>query len=697
MHPACNIKRFLSVLLVLFMFLSSGCQKEKNSVKLGDWIHELCSQAGISDYSQSDPYFMNIPVQSKYFKDVQAAVEWDVLNPDYGFDPDQKLTRSWVAGTLMNLAGKKQDTDMGIRDISSDPFQEQIQAAVAGGLMKTDQRKMFHPDDLVEKEEANKLLEKTIAFINSRKIDDTVNDIEWNGDTKVLEITPESVEPDTMTMISDGQTYEEGTILHMKDPATGNDEWYEVMTAEGNIVHLKRPDLMEKTDSINLEGSADIDFSKAEIMDGEGNRTQESVVETSGTSLMAYHVKPYAKSFTIKDFTVSLKATASGVSADVSKKTKAGNIRATAKINGVHCDYVWNEKKKDIRDAYFKVKFSSSESLSLTNGSYKNLYGDFSKVSPDSFLTSIQKIWTEKNDVVEETFTIAKIRVPMPNAPLMNLNMNLDLHINAEGKAQLVLTQNNEAGCEVRNGKIRIIKNSTSKANADIRSSASITAGIRFGIDATSVTLADAGINAGAKALVKTTAHLYDSEGKHQKTSVHVPTDVADELSDGNGNVLICGDVNAYWVLNVKVNSSSSLLGKIGLSKKAELLDQKNASLLPKGKTHIENFHFVNHCTRGEHVTRPSADTIHVTNRIRLDDYSFALDAGKSKQIRITGIPEGYQLNQLTFVSEKPDIASVDAGGIITAHASGSTKITISTSDNLYKIHCSVLVPVVSE
>lgn len=698
MLPECSIKKILSVLLTMFMVLSTGCGKKTDTITLGEWIHELCSQAGISDFSQNDPYFMSVQSDSPYFKDVQAAVEWGVLNPDNGFDPDSTLNRAWTAGTLMNLAGKKQDTDTGIRDVSDNPFQEQIQAAVALGLMKTDKRKMFSPDASMDRNEALKLLKKTTAFINSREIDESVNDIEWNEDVKVLDVQPQSYDETTsQAVFPEGESYEPGSVLHWKDPQSQEDQWFEVESFEGNTAFLKAVDFMNQTESMDLEGSTDIDFSKAEITDGDGNLIQESASANGGTaSLMAFHKDAYTREFSVAGFTVNLKATASGISAEASKQLRVGKAKASVKVNGIHCDYSWKSRKQDVKDAYFKVKFSSTESLSLTNGSYKNLYGDFSKVSSDSFLSSLQGMWAAKKDVVEGTFTIAKIRVPMPGAPIMNLNMNLELHVNAEGKAQLVLTQDNEAGCEVRNGKMRVIRHSDSKANADIRSTASVTAGIRFALDAATVTLVDAGINAGAKALVKTTAHLYDSEGNHQKVQTGIPVDVADEVSDGNGDVLICGDVDAYWVLNVKMNSSSSLLGKLGISKRFDLLDEQNASLLPKGKKHIENFHFVDHCTRGERSVSPSYETIHVTNRITLDDYSFALDAGKSQKIMITGMPQGYHESDLNYASENPAIASVDQNGNVHANASGSAQITIRTNDGRYVIHCSVLVPQVS-
>ena len=698
MPPACSIKKILSVLLTMFMFLSSGCGKKTETISLGEWIHELCSQAGISDFSQSEPYFMSVSKENAYFNDVQSAVEWGVLNPDYGFDPDQNLTRAWTAGTLMNLAGKKQDTDNGIRDISGNPFQEQIQAAVALGLMKTDQRKMFSPDTLMDRDEAMKLLTKTTAFINSRKIDENINEINWNEDRKVLDVVPDSYDRvEKRITLSSGQAVNPGDILHWKDPETGRDEWFAAESSDGTSVALKDIDFLEDTQSMDLEGSTDVDFTNAQIFDGDGNPIQDTTAAVNrNVSLMAYHNNPLSREFTVKDFTVNLKATSTGISAELSKQLKAGKVSASVKVNGIHCDYSWKSARKQVKDAYFKVKFSSVESLSLTNGAYKNVYGDFSKVSSDSFLNSLQNMWVAKKDVVEGTFTIAKIRVPIPGAPVMNLNMNLELHLNAEGKAQLVLTQANETGCEIRNGVMRVIRNTDNKANADIRSTAAVTAGIRFALDAATVTLVDAGINAGARAQVKTTVHLYDSEGKHQKVNTSVPADITDEVSDGNGDVLVCGDVDAYWILNVKMNSSSSLLGKLGISKSFDLLDAKNASLLPKGKKHIENFHFVDHCTRGERAAKPSYEAMHVTTKITLDDYSFALDAGNTRKIQITGMPQGYDQNKLVFTSENPGIASVDNNGNVHANASGSTQITVSTEDGKYRIHCSVLVPQVS-
>ena len=61
----------------------------------------------------------------------------------------------------------------------------------------------------------------------------------------------------------------------------------------------------------------------------------------------------------------------------------------------MHVDYQWKSKNKDVKDAYFKVKFSTNESFGLKNGSYKNLYGDFSKADSQNLLSSLPKMFVE--------------------------------------------------------------------------------------------------------------------------------------------------------------------------------------------------------------------------------------------------------------------------------------------------------------
>ena len=82
--------------------------------------------------------------------------------------------------------------------------------------------------------------------------------------------------------------------------------------------------------------------------------------------------------------------------------------------------------------------------------------------------------------------------------------------------------------------------------------------------------------------------HIYEND-EHKVIPTEVGSDVVDEVLEGNSSILVCSDINAELVLYLKMNSAKSQLGKLGLTKRNDLA---KLSLLPKGKTHLENFHF---------------------------------------------------------------------------------------------------------
>ena len=78
--------------------------------------------------------------------------------------------------------------------------------------------------------------------------------------------------------------------------------------------------------------------------------------------------------------------------------------------------------------------------------------------------------------------------------------------------------------------------------------------------------------------------------------------------------------------------------------------------------------------------------------KITLEQYSVAVHAGQSRSLAVTGLPEGYSLNDLVVSSSDPSIAAVN-GLVVTGVSSGSAIITISTSDGSFSTSMNILVP----
>lgn len=685
MHRACrsNTASFI-VIACIFLTLVSACKtKEISSITLSDWIIMLDEDAGIDSYMQQTPYFINVNKDDVCFDAVQAAVEWGVLEQSYAFDPDEVLTKEYCAYTLMNLVGKT-DGDINIKDISDSNFKKQIEAAVSSGLMKLDHRSMFYPKQALDRKEAITYLQKAVTYINNREITETHTEITWNQNTDVKEIVPVSYDASSCSIQIDDPSLQEGDLIHFQDGS--EEQYFQIERIDDTTAYLKEINLLDYTEDMDLSSSQELNFENAEIVDGEG----EILQETSFTNhLTMMSTKPLQRTFHIGEFNVVVSVSGTALKAEVNKVLPYGSkVYSSLKLSGMHVDYQWKSKKKDVKDAYFKVKFSTNESFGLKNGSYKNLYGDFSKADSQNLLSSLPKMFVEKQDVVERSLELCKIKVPVNGAPMMNVSIGLRMNLYASGRVELSLTQNSEIGCEVKDGRMRMIHTMNHTNMNRFKANTRAGAGIDVGLNLASLRLMDVSLNAAAEASLKTSLHIYEND-EHKVIPTEVGSDVVDEVLEGNSSILVCSDINAELVLYLKMNSAKSQLGKLGLTKRNDLA---KLSLLPKGKTHLENFQFVSKCTRKDRLKAAKLDSLSVSKKIQLVDYSFVVHAGYVKAIGIKALPEGYTKNDLVYTSSNTDIASVDADGNVSGLQSGSVVVTVATSDKKHSISCNVLV-----
>ena len=689
------------LLLCLCIVLSlCGCkQSQKETITLGEWLKKVNEKAGILSHCESQPYYMNVSSDSLYFDDVQAAVEWGIIDTSFPFDPENVLTKEWAAYTLMNLAMKKDDPDNSIKDLSSSRFQEQVSAAVSSGLMKTDKRNLFHPQEMMEKEEALQYLDQVICYINQREIDTPQLKVEWKDNE-----TPKDIKPITFEKEAGTASFSLQDDLTIGDIVEWTDEQNHLYCFEIEDIHkekdcqiavLKEINLLEETDQMDIENEVDIDFSQAQIEDGNGNVIQEGATGDSVRDhIHLMSERSMTRSFQISGFNVSIQAQGKSCSAEVTKNMKHGSkMYASLKVNNVHTTYAWHSQNGALNDAFFKLQFTTDERIGVKNSGYKNLYGDFSKVKADAFLQSLTSMFRQKKEVEQATLTLCTFQIPIPGSPVLNLGMSLQLHLYASGRCELALTQSNTIGCEIRNGHMRLIRENTNNSAASLKAAAKVSGGIRFALNVINGAIMDANVEAGAVADLSTTAHIFDEEGNRTVYNTEVSPDVADEVAADNPDVLICSDINAHWVMDVLVNSAETVAGKFGFSSRINILNEGNAPLFPGLKKHMENWQFVDHCTRKNRPRLVEADPIHVSEKITLADYSIAIQKGKSVTLRITGLPAGYEADDLEYASSKPEVAEVDENGCVTALQSGSTVITISTKDKEHEIHCNILVP----
>lgn len=697
MPVRCSIRHFLCLITTVLILLSCGCAKEpENPVTCGEWIRLINEKAGLMPEFRPEPYYVNITSSSEYFASVQTAVEWGILDTGYPFDPDQYLNRELTAYTLMNLADRH-DTDIktDIKDLSNTIYADSVKNAVASGLMHTDTRGLFHPKTIVEKQEAEALLDQILSVMNDREIQETKTEVKWDNQETPKEIEVEDFDEteNTAYVQSADGIKEKDTVCFEKD---GKKYLYTArgITQEekGFRIDLEETDILSHTEQIDLSGDTYINFDNAEILTDDNTVIQKQQSAVATPQLMSVFSK--TREFDTHGFHVTIASAGSSVRIEAVRKLPHGSvITGRLAVNSVQVKYSFNRKKGQEEDAYFKLSFQTEEYAGMHTAVQRTMYPDLKDVNIKSVPDLFQKFFAQNGDTAEAVIPLCRIRIPLPEAPMMDLNMKLQLSLSAQGRAELQLVQTHIYGFEIRNGKTRIIRDFSNDQNAVMKASAQVSADILFGADFLNQTLMDAGLQTGAAMSLSTVLHLFDEDGNHSVCSSAVPPDAAEEMSAGNPDVLVCADIHAGWILNLRLNSASSFLGRKGFGKSINLLNVNNAPLFPGMKTHLENFVFVDRCTRGDRMRKTDYDEIAVTKMISMDRYSLIVYAGTQETIHITGLPEGYSFEDLQFTSEDPSIASVDHTGLVKGYQEGNTVVTVSTKDRKHQVECHIMVP----
>ena len=672
MRPICRHSVFI---LLAGALLLGGCSPVRKDVYTNEeWLQAIRQRAGIGEGSSET--------------DAEVLVKYGVMAvpPE---DMEAALTREYAAYTLVNLKDAALQK-VSIRDIDETDYPEQVQTAVSEGMFQLDIFHCFHPRRLCRQTDAEVLLDQTVAAINDQHFA-AEEKIAFREDIPVLDIQPLAFDEEKMTvLLMDGTDLSSYQGIRFQG-TDGHEEIYDIdhaeETDEGLSVSLKEADLLSYTDQIEVAGEAELDFSHAEIITGEEN---PSAVLNSDPYLdqMSYS---RTKTFSAAGYTIRLKTGSSGISVDLTKSL-ANHLQLSGrlKLSGTDVQYRFSALKKDIKNAYFKVNLHTEESLKVTSGSYKKLYGDFSAVKPQNFLSSLKGFLKPASEMETAEIPICKIRIPLEGVGLVSVTARLSVVIYASGKASLVLSQDNVCGMEMRGGVPRFIHEYSHSETNSIRADTAVTARCSFALEALKTALMDVGVEAGAKAALHTTVHLYDEEGQMEDVSTDLNADALNGLASGNPGVLVCTDMNACLLLRLRINSARTLAGKFGLSGTVSLLDEDSGSVFG-GTRHFENWHQVKTCTRKNRAARVETTAVPETDRLTISSYAMAVKQNEAKQTQITGMPSGYRASDLVY-SSSSSCVSVTSNGLVTGLSPGAAVVTIATADGRYQVECSILV-----
>ncbi len=693
MPQAYSIKRLSGSVLTLILAVSlTGCRKQNtDGILMADWIAMINEKAGIISYHQKEPYFLNIQPEDRCFDDVQAAVEWEILDPAAAFEPGELLNREWMAFTLMNLSGRSERTAGNYAsDIGRAHFPDAVNNAIASGLMKTDRRGMFRPQETAEKEEAEAALETVIRHINRRQNREPEYELEAREELQVKDAGSNFPDSNSMTMHAAG--IQPGDYIRCTD--NGREEIYRAVSEENGEVRVEIPDIFEIAEEMHVSGSTAVSFEEAEIIGPDGTVIREpELQDTEHAKFSNMSVRPLLKQFDFKGYQVTLRVSSGSIAATASRKLEhGGTVTAEAALSGLNVDYDWNASEGSLDNAFFRAAFHSEESFAAEGMEDKYLQGDFSRVDASSFLSAISSFYQQQKDVIQAELTLCRIRLPLPQAPGLSVEVSLNLNLDASGKAGLSFSQDTVCGMEIRNGSMRLIRDFSHKEEAIVRSDFRFVSGVRAALNMMNMNLLDLQCEAGAEGQADAAVHLYDKDGRKSDAATEVDAYAADLMSDGNENVFVCADLSGSWLLNLMINSADTACGRLGFSAEVPLLNEKNAPLIKGLGGHYENWHPVKQCTYRDHEKAEKSKRLRVSSNIVIESYALSIPAGESRELKILALPAGYRLSDLVFASEDASVAVIE-NGVVRALNSGSTTVTAATRDGKFRTSCSIIVP----
>ncbi len=651
MHLIPIFKKIL-VLALLINLVSCFNKNDDQYITVDEWFNSIITT-------------MNLDIKNN---NVQTLLDWEILNNQDEFNLNDKLSNDLFAKTILRIT-KEYDENY-------------LENAFLNNIIKSKNK-----DSLVKKDDALAQLDLAIVKRNNQTFS---NNYEFVENPYIKNIKNAKLEKEHIIIYDDIELVEDNIIKY-------NNEYFiirDIIKDNQQIQAKIEPcDILEAFESIDISDSFEVDFSKAEIID-EGN--QDIIINKYSAN--NFDINPLSlaffekKTIEMKGYKIEIKLSNSQLVVDAKKELSNGMDQyIKLSLNNLKPSFKFKMNDQKIQEAYLKVDFDTIASGGIKNGIAKDLYADFKNVDSSNFLTAAKSLFKKYNEVEEATIPLCTIAIPIPQMPILKLMVRLQLNIYASGRAEITLSNDYALGMEVLNGNVRLINDHDHKCDFVIKSTVSLMSRLFFSLNAANMALMDIYAEPGIKGLIQSQVHIYDSNNEQTILQSDLPLEFLDDASNDVDDVLVCGDIKAYLVLNVGINSNSSLLGKLNLRKNFSILNERNAPLINDGKYHIENWHFVDKCTRNRVVKPQKTQDIMETTQITIKDYSLIVEKNKQIKIEITGLPNEYSLNDLAYTANK-DCVSVDSKGIVTGIERGSSIITIQTNDGKYKVECHVLV-----
>ena len=247
----------------------TACENGKDRYLVGQYFDDLATKSGLSIDSTSE----------------EALINWDVIDKRY--DLSKRLEYDLLASSLVKMMEVDVDDNLSyLKDLAW--IKEHVKS-----------------DEYVNRDIANSLIDKTLAIINNRQIEDYY-DIEFRQDYRQIDESIENFIPD--------ETYQSGDYIY----SNYDKMIYRLEIKEGGTYEYVPCAIEEVFYKLDLSSSSVIDFSEAVV---------EPYGEEVDNDLYVDRFKFLAKNnnvFYVNGFRISYTLSTSKIRFYVSRKTDKG-------------------------------------------------------------------------------------------------------------------------------------------------------------------------------------------------------------------------------------------------------------------------------------------------------------------------------------------------------------------------------------
>ena len=446
-----------SILASIFIFLIIKNANADDKITRYEWMEMLCEQGGMVEYENKNSYFSDVDEKNIYFKYIQSAVEWEVLNLEAKFNGNDYANGEFVALSAMKAIGEnKIKLCLNIEDNITD--KEYINLAIESELIKRSELKKnitavrskeilqklnelyfgkFFPDDF----ENVKLQE---GIIELKKVDYI------NKDNNIIKVTSKESR----------RTINDNSILILENSAGLKVGRRVIGCLDEEEFLLEEVKIEEVIEYLSI--SDIVEFTFEDIVDYYSLDSSNVMIDQYAIPISFFETKSKGIKF---EFSVEKE----------NNKNKL-SIKAINKDSGIAWELPIDVSLK--KDSVFDGEIDLDKILVAAQMKYENTQGiEYVEVTADADIKFSGKIEHE-GEIIK--ILLGKKKIPLKGG-LVGVDAQLFLTISAEGEIEILAEMPFQNSIRYEKGKgIRYYKKEVSLDNAEIDADGEISEDFRL-------------------------------------------------------------------------------------------------------------------------------------------------------------------------------------------------------------------------